>query len=139
MGKYIENYSFHQNYNKWGNYIYVFIYNTVGYLYHFTVLSRCEFESHSGILDTALCDEVCQWFAAGLWISLGTLVSFTNKTDCHDITEILLKVVLNTITLTLLYYHFLSQCSEFCFQHSFFFFFFILLWYKLTCFWIQGD
>ena len=24
-----------------------------------------------------------------------------NKTDCHDITEILLKVVLNTITLTL--------------------------------------
>jgi hypothetical protein len=29
--------------------------------------------------------------------SLGTLVSSTNKTDCHDITEILLKVVLNTI------------------------------------------
>jgi hypothetical protein len=28
----------------------------------------------------------------------GTLVSSTNKTDCHDITEILLKVVLNTIT-----------------------------------------
>ena len=25
------------------------------------------------------------------------LVSFTNKTDCHDITEILLKVVLNTV------------------------------------------
>jgi hypothetical protein len=25
--------------------------------------------------------------------------SSTNKTDCHDITEILLKVVLNTITL----------------------------------------
>jgi hypothetical protein len=24
----------------------------------------------------------------------------TNKTDCHDITEILLKVALNTITLT---------------------------------------
>jgi hypothetical protein len=29
--------------------------------------------------------------------SPGTLVSSTNKTDCHDITEILLKVVLNTI------------------------------------------
>jgi hypothetical protein len=27
-------------------------------------------------------------------------VSFTNKTDSHDITEILLKVALNTITLT---------------------------------------
>jgi hypothetical protein len=28
------------------------------------------------------------------------VVSSTNKTDHHDITEILLKVVLNTITLT---------------------------------------
>jgi hypothetical protein len=31
----------------------------------------------------------------------GTPVSFTNKTDCHDIAEILLKVALNTIILTL--------------------------------------
>ena len=29
--------------------------------------------------------------------SPGTPVSSTNKTDCHDITEILVKVVLNTI------------------------------------------
>ena len=28
----------------------------------------------------------------------GTPVSTTNKTDCHDIAEILLKVMLNTIT-----------------------------------------
>ena len=34
---------------------------------------------------------------AGLWFSPGTLLPFTNKTDCHNITEILLKVVLNTI------------------------------------------
>ena len=33
----------------------------------------------------------------GRWFSPGTPVSFTNKTDHHDITEILLKVVLNTI------------------------------------------
>ena len=33
-------------------------------------------------------------------ISLGTPVSSTNKTDCHDVTEILLKVALNIITLT---------------------------------------
>ena len=32
--------------------------------------------------------------------SLGTLVSSTNKTDRHDITEILLKVALNTINQT---------------------------------------
>jgi hypothetical protein len=31
------------------------------------------------------------------WFSLGRQVSSTNKPDYHDITEILLKVVLNTI------------------------------------------
>jgi hypothetical protein len=38
---------------------------------------------------------------AGRWFSLGTLVSSTNKTNHNDITVILLKVALNTITLTL--------------------------------------
>ena len=42
-------------------------------------------------LDTTFCNKVCQWF------SPDTLVSSTNKTDRHDITEILLKVALNTI------------------------------------------
>jgi hypothetical protein len=32
------------------------------------------------------------------WFSPGSLVSSTNKADRHDITEILLKVKLNTIT-----------------------------------------
>ena len=36
----------------------------------------------------------------GRWFSPGTPVSSTNKTDRHNITEILWKVVLNTITLT---------------------------------------
>jgi hypothetical protein len=45
-----------------------------------------------GVLDTTLCDYVCQWLAADLWFSPGTLVTSTNKTDCHDIIEILLKV-----------------------------------------------
>jgi len=36
--------------------------------------------------------------STGGWFSSGTSVSSTNKTDRHDITEILLKVVLNTIT-----------------------------------------
>jgi hypothetical protein len=38
--------------------------------------------------------------AAGLWFSPATPVSSTNKTDCHDIAEILLKVVLNNMTIT---------------------------------------
>ena len=52
--------------------------------------------SWRGILDTytTLCDKVDQWF------SLGTPVSSTNKTDRHDIIEILLNVALNTITIT---------------------------------------
>jgi hypothetical protein len=37
-------------------------------------------------------------FATGLWFSPGTPVSSINKTDCHDITEILLKVALNIMT-----------------------------------------
>ena len=32
----------------------------------------------------------------GLWFSAGTPVSSTNKTDNHDKTEVLLKVVLNS-------------------------------------------
>ena len=43
-------------------------------------------------------DKVCQRF------SLGTLVSSTNKIDSNNMTEILLKVVLNTITFTPLFY-----------------------------------
>jgi hypothetical protein len=41
---------------------------------------------------TTLCNNVCQWLARGRWFFLGPLVSSTNKTDHHDITEILLKV-----------------------------------------------
>jgi len=33
------------------------------------------------------------------WFSLGTLVSSTNKTDRHNISEIVLKMALNTKTL----------------------------------------
>jgi mitochondrial fission protein ELM1 len=40
---------------------------------------------------TISCDKVCQRFAAGQWFSTDTPVSSTNKTDCHDITEILLE------------------------------------------------
>ena len=50
---------------------------------------------------TTLCDKVCQWLAAGPWFSQGSPVSSTNKTDHHNMTEILLKVALNCITLSL--------------------------------------
>jgi hypothetical protein len=65
-----------------------------------------DFESHSG--DTTLCDKVCRWLMAGRWFSPSTLVSATNKTDCHDVPEILLKVALNTINLD---HHFMHNWS----------------------------
>ena len=49
-----------------------------------------------GVVDTTLCNKVCQWLATGRGFSP---VSYTNKTDRHYITEILLKVALNTIKL----------------------------------------
>jgi hypothetical protein len=59
------------------------------------------FQLRRGVLDTTLGDKVCKWLAIGRWFSPSTPVSSTNKADCHDITEVLLKVALNTITLTL--------------------------------------
>ena len=53
-----------------------------------------------GVLDTTLCDKVCQWFTTGLWFSPGTPVSSYNKTDRQNITEILLKMALNSINHT---------------------------------------
>ena len=45
---------------------------------------------------TTLCDKVCQWLATGWWFSPGPPFSSTNKTDCRDITKIVLKVALKT-------------------------------------------
>ena len=52
-----------------------------------------------GGLDIALCDNVWEWLAAGRWFSPCTPVSSANKTDRHDITEILLKAALNTTSI----------------------------------------
>ena len=62
--------------------------------------------SWRGVLDTTLHDKVCQWLATGRWFSPGTPFSSTNKTDRNDITEILLKVALNTINPKPLELHF---------------------------------
>ena len=52
-----------------------------------------------GVLDTALCDQDCQWLAECQWFSPGTPVSSANKTDRHNITEISLKVVVSILTI----------------------------------------
>jgi hypothetical protein len=70
----------------------------------------CEFESRSwrAVLDTIVCDKVCQLLATGR--------CSTNKTDRHHITEIFLKVAGNTINL--------NPKPFWC--KIFFFFFFIM-------------
>ena len=73
---------------------------------------RCEFELRSGEVYSIQHDKVCQWLATCQWFSSGTPVYSTNKTDCHDITEILLKVALNTINPTFLLNWLLDKCSQ---------------------------
>ena len=51
-----------------------------------------------GVLDATLCDKICQWLATDRWFSLGTPVSSTNKTDRHDIAEILLNTMTPSLT-----------------------------------------
>ena len=70
---------------------------------HYVIKFVSDFRQISGflcVLDTTLCDKVCQWFQADQWFSLCTSVSSTNDTDLHSISEILLKVTLNSITLS---------------------------------------
>jgi hypothetical protein len=45
-------------------------------------------------------DIISSKLVADWWFSPGTPLSSANETDHHNVTEILLKVVLNTITLT---------------------------------------
>ena len=45
----------------------------------------------------SICDIVCQWHMAGWFCSPVTPFSLTNKTDRHNMAQILLKVALNTV------------------------------------------
>jgi hypothetical protein len=83
-----------------------------------------------GVLDTTLCDNVCHWLAADRLFSPGTPVSSTNKTDRHDINEILLKVTLNTITTNPIYFKVVFTQQKYCvyFKHAMF----QQIWYWLS-------
>ena len=55
-----------------------------------------------------LCDKACHWFV----VFSGYSGFLPNKTDRHDITEILLKVALNTIILLVSKYHVTDNCGK---------------------------
>jgi hypothetical protein len=65
------------------------------------VTTNFESRSWQSVLNTSLCGENCQLLPAGRLSSVGNSASFINSTDHHDVTEIVLKVALSTITLTL--------------------------------------
>ena len=69
---------------------------------YFKIIIDYFIRAWQGVCDTTLCDKVCQWLtvATGQCFSQGPPVSSSDKTDYHDITEILLKVALNTIKQT---------------------------------------
>ena len=80
------------------DYIFILFLKVVWYCAIFC-LSICFISNNIwSIYDTTLCDSLS--VTSGRWFFQGILVSFTKNNSCHDITEILLKVVLNTITLT---------------------------------------
>jgi hypothetical protein len=81
--------------------------------YAFTTNVEIDSCSWQGVLETPLCDKVCQWF------SPATSVSSTIKTDRHDLTEKLLKVALNTITLTLTICEAICLTNHLCIIHVF--------------------
>jgi heme/copper-type cytochrome/quinol oxidase subunit 4 len=81
---------------SYGSWIYNYLCNS--YISSLTLWVRIPFRR--GVLDTTLCDKVWQWLPVGLWFSPRTSVSSTNKTNRHYIIDIVLKVALNTITLT---------------------------------------
>ena len=64
------------------------------------------------MLDTTLCDKVLSVTCDRLVVFPDAPVSSTNKTDCHDIAEILLKVVLNNINQTNIEYEDLPALIE---------------------------
>ena len=78
------------------------------------------------------CDNVCQWLATGRWFSPGTPVSSNNKTDRHDIAEILLVSFNTLITLyECIYWRFLEGECTFCIQWRF------VVWRYFLIFWVQ--
>jgi hypothetical protein len=86
---------YHNTLIQWGTVVVVsygsWIYNYLWNQCLSPLKLRVQIPLRWGVLDTTLCDKVCQWLAASHWFSP---ISSTNKTDHHDLTEILLKVVL---------------------------------------------
>jgi hypothetical protein len=89
-----------------------------------TKFEPCSWQS---VLDTTLHDKICLWIATGWWFSP---VSSINKTDHHNITEILLKVALYIVHLTI---NVPKKILKIKFSNQqFFFYMYINIWYIQT-------
>jgi hypothetical protein len=67
----------------------------------------CQFEFRSWrvVFDTTSCDKVCQWPAQVQWFSPGPPVSPTNKTDHHDIIDLIFFGALTPLSAIFQLYH----------------------------------
>jgi hypothetical protein len=70
----------------------------VGFTTTYAIIAYCH-QPRRGVLDTTLRDKVCQSLSAGGWFLKVLRFPPPIKIDRHDITELLLKVALNTIIL----------------------------------------
>ena len=77
----------------------------IGDYHHYS----CEFESRlwRNVLDTTLCGKACQYICGISVFSLCTPVCSVNKTERHDITEVVLQVTLNTILVIVVAFFFI--------------------------------
>jgi hypothetical protein len=82
--------------NVWSSSFQNGLFTLIRFLY-LVLLSKTGMLRFISTMHTTLRDKACQWHATSRWFSSGSLFSSTNKSDRHDITEILLKVALNTI------------------------------------------
>jgi hypothetical protein len=77
------------------------VYTPSKFFFNFTYFTWHLFQTQSWPSSNTFNLSIKFWgLATGQWFSPCPLLSSTNKTDCHGIAEILLKVALNTITLT---------------------------------------
>ena len=95
---YLKETSFKHGLKYWSSFMYLptKFSKTLSYMYIQILNLPLYFFSEVNLIQPSVIKLTC-----GRWVVFSRgLVSSTNKTDCHEIIEILLKVVLNTITLT---------------------------------------
>ena len=91
---------------------------TVGFSSNYAIFHHCINKNNSRTKNHLMWS-ICQWLLKGWQFCIGTMVSYTNKNTCNNITEICWVTVNshnpNSSFLNLLFIYYLFVC--FCFSH----------------------